>query len=207
MSLGIQYISAAYDRISPFIHKTPLIRSKEIDKLCGCEIIFKADNFQKVGAFKARGACNAIMSMEEERLRCGVITHSSGNHGAALAWAATMKKTDCIVVMPKNASAVKVDAVNCYGESTEKGVDIFDRESVFIEKTLKPLVEKFPELKISLEHITTLDSIEYIMNQSDTVYGSITPQHYENQLDESEGKDFVAADLSIENTDCWAGDN
>jgi len=115
MSLGIQQISAAYDRISPFIHKTPLIRSKEIDKLCGCEIIFKADNFQKVGAFKARGACNAIMSMEEERLRCGVITHSSGNHGAALAWAAAMKKTDCIVVMPKNASAVKIDAVNCYG--------------------------------------------------------------------------------------------
>ena len=64
-----------------------------------------------------------------------------------------------------------------HGESTEKGVDIFDRESVFIEKTLKPLVEKFPELKISLEHITTLDSVEYIMNQSDTVYGSITPQH------------------------------
>ena len=115
MILGIQHISAAYDRISPFIHKTPLIRSKEIDKLCGCEIIFKADNFQKVGAFKARGACNAIMSMEEERLRRGVITHSSGNHGAALSWAAAMKKTDCIVVMPKNASAVKVDAVNCYG--------------------------------------------------------------------------------------------
>ena len=88
MPLSIDDIRQARDRISPHIHCTPVMTSSQINQLLGCELFFKADNLQKVGAFKARGACNAVFSMDPSELERGVVTHSSGNHGAALAWAA-----------------------------------------------------------------------------------------------------------------------
>lgn len=115
MSINFSHIEQAHVRIKPHIHRTPIMQSQEINKLLGCELYFKAENLQKVGAFKARGGCNAVFSMDTESLAKGVITHSSGNHGAALAWAAALRGANCTVVMPENAPLVKKQAVRGYG--------------------------------------------------------------------------------------------
>ena len=115
MPISIADVRDAHTRIKPYIHCTPMLQSSQLNTLLGCELVFKADNMQKVGAFKARGACNAVFSMDKDSLNKGVVTHSSGNHGAALAWAAAMRKTACTVVMPNNAPQAKKDAVISYG--------------------------------------------------------------------------------------------
>ena len=108
-------IQAAHSRIKPFIHNTPVLTSRQINELFNCELFFKCENFQKVGAFKFRGATNAVLSMSpEEKLR-GVDTHSSGNHAAALALAARMNGLKANIVMPENAPVVKKNAVAGYG--------------------------------------------------------------------------------------------
>ena len=104
MKITVKDIQQAHGRISPYIHRTPILESRALNKIIGCELLFKAENFQKIGAFKARGACNAVFSMDEASLQKGVITHSSGNHGAALAWAAALRNVSCTVVMPENAA-------------------------------------------------------------------------------------------------------
>ena len=115
MSIKFSHIEQAHGRIKPHIHRTPIMQSQEINKLLGCELYFKAENLQKIGAFKARGGCNAVFSMDTKSLAKGVITHSSGNHGAALAWAAALRGASCTVVMPENAPLVKKQAVRGYG--------------------------------------------------------------------------------------------
>ncbi|MCS5595387.1 MAG: pyridoxal-phosphate dependent enzyme [Porticoccaceae bacterium] len=115
MALSIADVKDAHGRIKPYIHCTPILHSSQLNTLLDCELLFKADNMQKVGAFKARGACNAVFSMEQDSLHRGVVTHSSGNHGAALAWAAAMRNTPCTVVMPNNAPQAKKDTVISYG--------------------------------------------------------------------------------------------
>jgi threonine dehydratase len=108
-------ILAAYSRIKPFVHNTPVMTSLQLNKLFNCELFFKCENFQKVGAFKFRGATNAVLSLStEERIR-GVVTHSSGNHAAALALAARMNGIKASIVMPENAPVVKKNAVAGYG--------------------------------------------------------------------------------------------
>lgn len=108
-------ILEAQERIGPFIHRTPLFTSANLNELFSCSIIFKCENLQKAGAFKSRGACNAVWSLDEEDLDYGVGTHSSGNHAQALARAAAIRKTKAYVVMPRNAPTVKVAAVRSYG--------------------------------------------------------------------------------------------
>jgi threonine dehydratase len=108
-------IQAAHARIKPFIHNTPVLKSHLLNELFNCELFFKCENFQKVGAFKFRGATNAVLSMSEEEKRRGVVTHSSGNHAAALALAARMNGIKAHIVMPENAPAVKKNAVAGYG--------------------------------------------------------------------------------------------
>ena len=115
MKLSIKDIQQAHERIAPYIHRTPVLESRALNKIIGCELFFKAENLQKIGAFKARGGCNAVFSMDEASLQKGVITHSSGNHGAALAWAAALRGAPCTVVMPENAPVVKIAAVEGYG--------------------------------------------------------------------------------------------
>jgi len=111
----LEDIQAAHLRIKSFVHNTPVMTSLQLNKLFNCELFFKCENFQKVGAFKFRGATNAVLSMSsEERLR-GVVTHSSGNHAAALALAARMNGIKASIVMPENAPAVKKNAVAGYG--------------------------------------------------------------------------------------------
>jgi threonine dehydratase len=108
-------ICEAHERIKPFINHTPVMKSESINEMFGCEILFKCENFQKVGAFKYRGATNAINLLSEEDLARGVATHSSGNHAQALSLAAKVKKVPAYIVMPENSPKVKIDAVRGYG--------------------------------------------------------------------------------------------
>jgi len=108
-------IRAAHARITPHIHRTPVMTSRSLDDITGATLFFKCENFQKVGAFKARGACNAVFSLTAAAAAHGVVTHSSGNHGAALAWAAQRRRIPAHVVMPENAPAIKVANVKGFG--------------------------------------------------------------------------------------------
>ena len=111
----IDDIVAARSRIEPFVHRTPIMTSRTLDERIGASVSFKCENLQKVGAFKARGALNAVLALEEASAARGVVTHSSGNHGAALAYAASIRGVPCTVVMPEDAPQVKFDAVAEYG--------------------------------------------------------------------------------------------
>ncbi|HEX7402132.1 MAG TPA: pyridoxal-phosphate dependent enzyme [candidate division Zixibacteria bacterium] len=102
-------------RIDPFIHRTPVLTCKSLDQMIHAELFFKCENFQKVGAFKFRGATNAVLSLSDEEANRGVATHSSGNHAQALALAAKIRGIKAYIVMPKNSSAVKIKAVEGYG--------------------------------------------------------------------------------------------
>lgn len=113
--LSIESIRAAHARIRPHIHRTPVLKSSILNRMLGAEIFFKCENLQKVGAFKARGACNAVMSLTDEQARRGVVTHSSGNHGAALAWAAGLRGIRATIVVPSNAPKPKKFAIEAYG--------------------------------------------------------------------------------------------
>ena len=108
-------IQTAHTLIRPYIHRTPVLTSQSINRLAGCELYFKCENFQKVGAFKFRGAANAVFSLGGEAAAGGVGTHSSGNHAAALALAASMRGIESYIVMPSNAPEVKKNAVAGYG--------------------------------------------------------------------------------------------
>lgn len=108
-------IHSAHKRIKPFIHRTPVLTSRQLNRIYGCELYFKCENFQKVGAFKFRGATNAVLSLTEDQKKHGVVTHSSGNHAAALGLAAGMNGIKAFIVMPENAPSVKKDAVVGYG--------------------------------------------------------------------------------------------
>jgi len=108
-------IQQAHQRISSYIHKTPVLSCTAINQLVGANLFFKCENFQKVGAFKFRGACNAIFSLPASEATKGVVTHSSGNHAAALALAARKRKITPHIVMPETAPRVKIDAVTGYG--------------------------------------------------------------------------------------------
>ena len=108
-------IRAAARRIAPYVHRTPIMSSALINQIAGCDIQFKCENLQKVGAFKARGAHNAILCLAGNQRGNGVATHSSGNHAAALALAAAQFDMPAYIVMPANAPATKVAAVRAYG--------------------------------------------------------------------------------------------
>lgn len=108
-------IIEAHERIKPYIKHTPLMSNADINALAGCEVFFKCENFQEIGAFKARGAMNAVLSLSDEEKSKGVATHSSGNHAQALARAAKICGTDALVVMPRTAPAIKKEGVLSFG--------------------------------------------------------------------------------------------
>lgn len=108
-------VLAAAARIAPHAHVTPVLHSQTLDALAGCELHFKAEQLQRAGAFKFRGACNAVWSLSDEDAARGVVTHSSGNHGAALALAARTRGIACHVVVPEGAVAAKLAAIEAYG--------------------------------------------------------------------------------------------
>lgn len=113
--ISYEHIKNAAIRIKPYIHRTPILTSTILNKITHAELYFKCENFQKVGAFKYRGACNAVFSLTDEEAKRGVATHSSGNHGAALALAAKTRGIPAYIIMPNNSTSVKKDAVAGYG--------------------------------------------------------------------------------------------
>jgi threonine dehydratase len=114
-TLDLTAIRTAHERIRPYIHRTPVLTSSGFDEASGASLLFKCENFQKIGAFKARGATNAVFALDEATARHGVATHSSGNHGAAVARAAKLRGIPAHIVMPSNSAKVKVRAVENYG--------------------------------------------------------------------------------------------
>ena len=108
-------IIKAHNRIKPYIHNTPILTSKLLNELVGANLFFKCENFQKMGAFKMRGATNAIMQLSDEQKQKGVVTHSSGNFAQALSLAAHSLGVKAYIVMPKTAPEVKKNAVKGYG--------------------------------------------------------------------------------------------
>lgn len=108
-------VLAAHERIKPYIHRTPVMTSATFDGMTGAKLFFKCENLQKAGAFKVRGATNAVFSLTEEEAKRGVVTHSSGNHALSLSRAAAFRGIGCTVVMPETAPQAKLDAVRGYG--------------------------------------------------------------------------------------------
>ena len=122
----------AHERIGPYIHRTPVMTSSFLNGLAGSELFFKCENFQKAGAFKARGASNAVFGLAEEKSKKGVATHSSGNHALSLSYAAGRRGIPCHVVMPRTAPQAKKDAVIGYGgKITECEPSTTNREETF----------------------------------------------------------------------------
>jgi len=113
-------VLAAAARIAPHAHVTPVLRSHGIDAIAGCSLHFKCEQLQRAGAFKFRGACNAVWSLPDEAAKRGVVTHSSGNHGGALALAARTRGIPCHVVVPDNAVQAKLAAIEAYGATLHR---------------------------------------------------------------------------------------
>ena len=147
MQLDLDSIRAAHERIRSHIHRTPVLTSERLNEASGASLFFKCENFQKIGAFKARGATNAVFTLDDATARRGVATHSSGNHGAAVARAAKLRGIPAHIVMPSNSAKVKVRAVESYGahivfcEPTEEAREATCAE--VIRKTGATLIHSF----------------------------------------------------------------
>ncbi len=162
-------IQAAHSRIKPFIHKTQVMSSQQLNGLFDCDLFFKCENFQKVGAFKFRGATNAVLSLTAEEKSRGVVTHSSGNHAAALALAARMSGVKANIVMPDNAPVVKKNAVAGYGaEITFCKPTLQAREEttrMIMEKTGATLVHPYDNFNVICGQGTA--ALELLQEKSD----------------------------------------
>jgi threonine dehydratase len=162
-------IQAAHARIRPFVHNTPVMKSQQLNELFNCELFFKCENFQKVGAFKFRGATNAVLSMSAEERRRGVVAHSSGNHAAALALAARMNGIKASIVMPENAPAVKKNAVAGYGaEITFCKPTLQAREKatlLIMEKTGATLIHPYDNFNVICGQGTA--ALEFLQEKGD----------------------------------------
>jgi len=167
-------INAAYERIKPYIHKTPVLTSRLLNEHFGCELFFKCENFQKVGAFKFRGATNAVLSLSAEERARGVVTHSSGNHAAALALASRMNGVKDNIVMSENAPAVKINAVAGYGAAITfcKPTQLAREETtrMIMEKTGATLIHPYDNFDVicgqgtaALELLGGKDDLEFII--------------------------------------------
>jgi threonine dehydratase len=137
-------ILKAADRIREHVHNTPILSSKNLNSLFGCQLYFKCENLQKAGAFKSRGAVNAVFSLQDEEVLNGVGTHSSGNHAAALSRAAALRGIDAHIVMPENSSKVKIAAVKHYGGK----ITFCEPTLSSRETTLKKVIEQTGALEI-----------------------------------------------------------
>lgn len=168
-------IDQAHERIRPYIHRTPVMTSNILDELAACQIYFKCENFQKVGAFKARGAMNAVLALSREERARGVATHSSGNHAQALARAAKIMGVKAYVVMPRTAASIKKQGVKAYGgEITECEPTLESREA-----TLADVVQRTGAVEI------------HPFNNFEVIAGQATAA--KELLEEVEGLDMVVA--------------
>jgi threonine dehydratase len=131
-----QTIEDAHTRIRPHVHRTPVLSCQTINDLAGANVLFKCENFQKVGAFKARGGVNAVFSLSEAELSYGVTTHSSGNHAQAIAYAAATRGAKAYIVMPSNAPNVKKAAVKGYGAEVIECEPTLEARESTVEKII-----------------------------------------------------------------------
>ncbi len=141
--ITIKEICDAAERIKPFAHITPVLSSSRINKICNCSIFFKCENMQKVGAFKFRGALNAVSSLLPEEYKNGVVTHSSGNHAQALALAAKIHNIPAYIIMPNNAPEVKINAVREYGAEIIFCIPTLEARETTTEQVIKRTGAKF----------------------------------------------------------------
>lgn len=168
------HIQEAHARIRDHVHWTPVLTSARLNQLAGAEIFFKCENFQKTGAFKARGAVNAVLSLSDSEAGRGVATHSSGNHAAALTWAASLRGIRSTVVMPSTASRVKIAAVERYGgrivfcEPTHRARE--ETAEKVVRETGAVLIHPFNDPRIiagqgtaALELIKDLPNLDFIL--------------------------------------------
>jgi threonine dehydratase len=167
-----QDIIDAYERIKNHIHRTPILTSSALNSIFGCELFFKCENMQKVGAFKFRGASNAVLSMDKNDLQKGVATHSSGNHAAALALAAKFQNIPAYIVMPVNAPQIKKSAVESY-----------EGKIIFCEPTLQAREETLLNVvdKTGAVFIHPFDNYSIIAGQatcSKEIYEDLTALDY-----------------------------
>ncbi len=137
-------IEEAHVRIKPYVHRTPVMTSRSIDKIADCSVFFKCENFQNVGAFKARGAMNAALQLSPEQRKKGVATHSSGNHAQAIARAAQILSIKSYIVMPTTTPQIKKKGVIAYGG------EIFECEPTLAarEQTLAEVIKKTGAIEI-----------------------------------------------------------
>jgi threonine dehydratase len=167
-------VLAAAERIRGYVHRTPVMTSRAISEIAGAQLHFKCENLQKVGAFKARGATNAVLSLDDEAAGRGVATHSSGNHAAALAFAAGIRGVPAHVVMPSTAPPVKKAAVAGYGALiTECEPTLEARESTLdevVERTGATFIHAYDNPMViagqgtaSLELLTDVPDLELVM--------------------------------------------
>ena len=168
---AIQHAAA---RIAPFAHVTQVLRSGSLDALAGCELFFKCENLQRGGAFKFRGACNAVYSLSDAQAAGGVVTQSSGNHGAAVALACRLRGISARVVVPRSAPAVKLAAIREFGaEIIPSGVTQAERDSVMREvlaQTRAEVIHPFNDARViagqgtaTLELLSQIDDLDSVM--------------------------------------------
>ena len=170
----LQDVQNTSKQITPFVHRTPVLTSQSVNSIIDGEVFFKCENFQKTGSFKMRGASNAVLSLSEEESKRGVVTVSSGNHGAALACAAKLNGIKSHVVTPKNTQQVKISAMKGYGANLiycEPSVE--SRESTFIniqEKTGAIPIHPYNDYRVitgagtvALEIIDEVKDLDFII--------------------------------------------
>ncbi len=158
INMNKQTLIQVHNRVKPYIHKTPVLTSELINEICGCKVFFKCENFQKMGAFKMRGATNAILNLSDDERNKGVVTHSSGNFAQALSLAAKQIGTKAYIVMPKNAPQVKKNAVRGY-------------KGEIIECDSNPIAREEMAEKVRLEKDATFI---HPSNDDDVIYGQGT---------------------------------
>ncbi|MFO1093103.1 MAG: pyridoxal-phosphate dependent enzyme [Planctomycetaceae bacterium] len=190
--LTLAEIRAAAERIGPLVRRTEVLTSRRLDEWLGCRAYLKCENFQRTGAFKFRGACNAVLSLSAAEAARGVVTHSSGNHGAALAAAAHVRGIPAYVVIPENAPPIKRSAVAGYGAKVyDCRPTLADREATaarVIAETGATLVHPYDDLRIvagqataSLElheQIPRLDAVVCPVGGGGLAAGTALTTHY-----------------------------
>lgn len=170
-------VQRAAERIGPWIHRTPVLTSQTLDGMSGAKLYFKCENFQKAGAFKIRGATNAVFSLTEEEAGRGVATHSSGNHALSLSLAAACRGIKCTVVMPETASKAKMRAVEGYGGSIITcRPSLKDREQTlqqFVERTGANFVHPYNDHRVIAGHATCSKELNEEVGLLDAVVAPI----------------------------------
>lgn len=173
----LKEVQAAVKRIAPYVHKTPVLTSSTINEMLKATVYFKCENFQRGGAFKIRGAVNAILQLTEDERARGVITHSSGNFAAALALAASALNTKAYIIMPSNAPVVKRDAVAGYGaQIIECEPSLKAREATLVTQQKKrgaTFIHPSNDMNVILGHASAVMELAKQADQLDVVIAPV----------------------------------